>query len=176
MAAACYGTVHLTPRLWSLVKLQHEYDSNQLRLVSLEGQLQHLGKMADALETDPDFTQALARSEFPSDDPHVQRIAVEPHLAQDPRAFNAKLEVPEAPWPLYAPILKAIVENRQLNTTVLCCAAFFAMLAFIPLKFQIARVIGGQTVTYTTGLIGFLRNRYYLEPGQEREPGQDNYD
>jgi hypothetical protein len=161
LAATCYGTVHLTPRLWTMTKLQHDYDTNQLRLVSLEGQLHDLGKMADALETDRDFTKALARVDFPADQPGVQRIDVEPHLAQDPRAFNPKLDVPEPPWPWYSSTLKAVVENRQFNTTLLASAAFFGMLAFIPLHFQIVRVIGGQTVTYTTGLVGFLRNRYY---------------
>lgn len=146
-----------------MVKLQHEYNTNQLRLVSLEGQLQDLGKMADALETDREFTRELARVDFPADQPGVQRIDVEPHLAQDPRAFNLKLEVPDPGWPWYTSPLKSIVENRSLNTTFLVCAAFFAMLAFIPLHFQIVRVIGGQTVTYTTGVFGFLRNRYYQD-------------
>ncbi|MDB5390766.1 MAG: hypothetical protein JWM11_6412 [Planctomycetaceae bacterium] len=163
LAATCYGTVHLAPRLWTMVKLQHDYDTNQLRLVSLEGQLHDLGKMADALETDRDFAQALARVDFPAERPGVQHIAVEPHLSQDPRNFNAKLDVPEPPWPWYASALKSIIENRGLNTILLCCAAFFALLAFIPLHFQIVRVIGGQTVTYTTGLVGFLKNRYYQE-------------
>jgi hypothetical protein len=175
LAATCYGTVHLTPRLWSMVKLQHEYDTNQIRLVSLESQLHHLGKMADALEKDPDFAKELARVDFPAVQPGVQHIAVEPHLAQDPRAFNAKIEVPEAPWPLYAPILKSCVENRQLNTILLGCAAFFAMLAFIPLKFQIVRVIGGQTMTYSTGLIGFLKNRYYREVEEEAPVQRPQY-
>jgi len=144
-----------------MVKLRHEYDTNQLRLVSLEGQLQSLGKMANALETDPDFAAELARVDFPTDQPGVQHIPVEPHLAQDPRAFNPKLDVPEPPWPWYTPVLKSVVENRKLNTTLLGCAAGFMLLAFIPLRFQTVRVIGGRTVTYTTGIVGFLRDRYY---------------
>lgn len=164
LAATCYGSVHLAPRLWTMVKLQHEYDTNQLRLVSLETQLQNLSKMADALETDPAFTAELARVEFPFDQPGVQSFPVEPHLAQDPRALNAKLEVPEPPWPWYTPMLKAMIENHRLNTNLLLLAASFTFLAFIPLRFHVVRKIGGKTVTYTTGLIGFLKDRYYRDP------------
>src|SRR4051794_36625698 len=94
-AAGCYGVVHLSPRLLTMVKLQHESDVNQLRLVSLEDQLQGLGRMAQALEDDPDFAAAMARSEFTADRPGEQRIAVDPHLSQQPHELAAQLQVAE---------------------------------------------------------------------------------
>ena len=172
LAAASYGTVHLTPRLWTMVKLQQEYDTNQLRLVSLERQLSDLDQMAKALETDAEFAAALARVEFPHDQPGVQRIPVEPHLAQDPRDFNPKLDVPEPAWPWFTPLLKHVVENPKFNNSLLASAALFTLMAFIPLRFQAARVIGGRTVTYTTGLIGFLRQRY--TSGEQDETSRRN--
>jgi hypothetical protein len=161
LAAGFYGAVHLSPRLLTMVKLQHEYDTNQLRLVSLEEQLQGLGRMARALEDDPDFAAAMARSEFTADRPGEQRIALEPHLTQQPHDLAPHLDVPEPPWPWYTPFLKVVVEYRPLNNALLIAAALLMLFAFIPLHGTAVTVIGGRTVTYTTGLFGFFRNRYY---------------
>lgn len=161
LAAGFYGTVHLSPRLLTMVRLQHEYDTNHLRLLSLENQLQVLGRMAKALEHDPDFAAAMARVEFSADRPGEQRIPVDPHLTQETRDLAPQLEVPEPPWPPYTPLLKFVVEYRTVNTGLLIAAAVLALCAFIPLHGTSVTVIGGRTVTYTTGLIGFLKNRYY---------------
>lgn len=144
-----------------MVKLQHEYDTNQLRLVSLEEQVQGLGRMARALESDPDFAAAMARSEFTADRPGEQRIAVEPHLTQQPHDLAPQLEVPEPSWPWYTALLKVIVEYRPVNTGLLVASAILVIIAFIPLHGTTVIVIGGRTVTYTTGLLGFFKNRYY---------------
>lgn len=161
LAAASYGAVHLSPRLLTMVKLQHEFDTNQLRLVLLENQLQELDRMAQALEQDPEFAAAMARSEFTADRPGEQRIAVEPHLTQQPHDLSPQLEVPEPPWPWYTPLLKLVVDYRPLNTGLLVAAAFLILFAFVPLHGTAVMVIGGRTVTYTTGLFGFFKNRYY---------------
>lgn len=160
LAVACYGAVHLSPRLLTMVKLQHEYDTNQLRLISLEEQLQGLGRMARALEDDPEFAAAMARSEFTADRPGEQRISVEPHLTQQPHDLAPQLEVPPPPWPWYTPLLRFVVEFRPLNTGLLVTSAVLMLCAFIPLHGTAVTVIGGRTVTYTTGLFGFLKNRY----------------
>ena len=161
LAAGFYGTVHLAPRLLTMVRLQHEYDTNHLRLVSLENQLQVLGRMAKALEHDPDFAAAMARVEFSADRPGEQRIAVDPHLTQETRDLAPQLDVTEPPWPPYTPFLKFVVEYRSVNTGLLIAAAVLALCAFIPLHGTSVTVIGGRTVTYTTGLLGFLKSRYY---------------
>lgn len=164
LAAGFYGAVHLSPRLLTMVKLQHEYDTNHLRLVSLENQLQTLGHMAKALEDDPDFAAAMARVEFSADRPGEQRIAVEPHLTQEPHALAPQLDVEEPPWPWYTPLLKLVVEYRNVNTGLLLAAAGLVLFSFVPLHGTSVIVIGGRTVTYTTGLLGFLKNRYYQSP------------
>ena len=161
LAAGFYGAIHLSPRLLTMVKLQHEYDTNQLRLVSLEEQVQGLGRMARALEHDPDFAAAMARSEFTADRPGEQRIPVEPHLTQQPHDLAPHLEVPEPGWPWYTTLLKVIVEYRPVNTGLLVASAILVILAFVPLHGTTVMVIGGRTVTYTTGLLGFFKNRYY---------------
>lgn len=161
LAAGCYGTVHLAPRLVTMLKLQHEYDTNQARLVSLEDQLQSLSRMAKALETDPEFAATMARSEFTAERPGEQRIEVEPHLAQQPHDLGPHLDVPEPPWPWYTPFAKAVVESPPLNNGILTASACLMLLAFIPLHGTTVSTIGGRTVTYTTGLYGFLKNRYY---------------
>lgn len=161
LAAGFYGTVHLSPRLLTHVRLQHEYDTQHLRLVSLEEQLQVLGRMSQALEHDPDFAAAMARVEFSADRPGEQRIAVEPHLTQEPHALAPRLTVTEPPWPWYTPALKFVVEYRSVNSGFLLAAAALALLAFIPLHGTSVGMIGGRTVTYSTGLYGFLKNRYF---------------
>lgn len=161
LAAGCYATVHISPRLLTMVKLQHEFDTNQLRLVSLEEQLQGLTRIAQALEHDPEFAAAMARSEFTADRPGEQRIAVEPHLTQQPNDLAPQLEVVEPPWPWYTPFLKTVVEYRPLNNGLLFASALLMLFAFIPLHGTTVTTIGGRTVTYTTGLFGFLKNRYY---------------
>ncbi|MES2788855.1 MAG: hypothetical protein V4719_04475 [Planctomycetota bacterium] len=161
LAAGFYGAVHLSPRLLTMVRLQHEYDTNHLRLVSLENQLQTLGHMAKALEDDPDFAAAMARVEFSADRPGEQRIAVEPHLTQEPHALAPQLDVVEPPWPWYTPLLKVVVEYPKVNSGLLLAAAGLVLFSFIPLHGTSVIVIGGRTVTYTTGLLGFLKRRYY---------------
>lgn len=164
LAAGFYGAVHLSPRLLTMVKLQHEYDTNHLRLVSLEGQLQKLDHMAKALEDDPDFAAAMARVEFSADRPGEQRIPLEPHLQQEPHALAPQLDVVEPAWPWYTPFLKLVVEYDKVNSGLLLAAAALVLFSFIPLHGTSVIVIGGRTVTYTTGLFGFLKNRYYHPP------------
>jgi hypothetical protein len=123
--------------------------------------LQKLGHMAQALEDDPDFAAAMARVEFSADRPGEQRIALEPHLTQEPHALAPQLDVIEPPWPWYTGLLKLVVEHDRVNSGCLLAAAGLMLFAFIPLHGTSVTVIGGRTVTYTTGLLGFLKNRYY---------------
>lgn len=160
LAALLFAVVHLAPRLMTSIRLEQEYETNHLRLVSLEHQLKELEGFAAALESDPEFTAAVARVEFPTHHPDEQRIIVEPHLAQEPRAAAPNLRVTPAPWPWYTPFVRAVIEDQRLNTGMLFGSAMLVMLAFVPLEGKIVRVIGGRTIHQTTGLLSYLRDRY----------------
>lgn len=130
VSATVYALVALSPKLLTFVTLNQQYHENQLRLVAVEKQVEHLERVIDALENDPGFSRELARVDFDAGSPDEHRIPVESQLALGNRFPRPDLsvDVPELPW--YTPMIATIATNRQLGTSLLIIDAALLLFAF----------------------------------------------
>ncbi len=129
-AVGVYASVALSPKLLTYLNLHNEYYVNQVRLVRIEKQVENLGRVVVALETDPNFSAELARIDFDAERPGDERIPVDPELSLDGRLANATLSVPATSLPWYGSLLKVVANNNRFRTTLLFTSAMLTILAF----------------------------------------------
>ena len=130
VSASLYSAVALSPKLLSYIELRNQHFQNQVVLVDLEDQVQHLERVATALESDPEFADELARVEFDASRPGDQRVAVQQTLWLD-RPDSLSSPVAEAhtlPW--YTPLIRAFAGNQELRNYSLAAAAILILMAF----------------------------------------------
>ena len=129
-SAAIYATVALSPKLVNWIVLTQQHRANQLRLVAIENQVEHLKKIVSALKTEKSFAQELARVDFHAAGTEEQRIPVAPDLALNTRsdAANLNLPAPELPW--YTPLLQTAAYNARFGDALLGLAAGLIIYAF----------------------------------------------
>ncbi len=146
-AAAVYAAVALAPRLLAYTALEQHYVENQIRLVELERRNDHLTRVADALEGDPDFATQLLRIDFDAARPGEERIAVDPrfHLAVQGEA--AAVAPPSLPW--YTPLAEVLARDAGLRRRLLVAAAVAVVLAFAVLHDANGTVLGRATSLLT---------------------------
>ncbi|MBW3540714.1 MAG: septum formation initiator family protein [Planctomycetes bacterium] len=128
-AGALYAALALGPRWLTTLELEREHLSNQLRLVALEQQVDHLRRVAAALEGDPAFAAELARNDFGARPSAEETIAVETALrlrAGSPPRFKPA-SLPE-PW--YVPLLAALAQPGPPRTLALAAAAALVLVSF----------------------------------------------
>lgn len=129
-SAGLYAAVALSPKLLATVTLSRQREENQLRLVALEKQVQHLQKVIEALKHDPNFAKELARTDFETAYPDEQRIPVDSHLSLNMRSAGPDLAVAASNLPWYTPLLSAVANNREASNTLLTVAALLVIYAF----------------------------------------------
>ena len=129
-AAGIYAVVALSPKVLAYVRLQNECYANQVRLVSLERQVQYLGSVAAALKSEPEFAAELARVEFDAVRPGDERIPVDRHLSIDapvrkpvPNALSAQTSWTEM-------LLEPFAHHRTIRLTLLAIAGAIVLTAF----------------------------------------------
>jgi hypothetical protein len=81
LAGGLYAAVALSPKILAHLHLKQKFYENQIRLVTLERQVQYLGKVVVALENEPDFAAELLRVDFDASRPGDERIAVDRSLS-----------------------------------------------------------------------------------------------
>ena len=129
-AAALYGTVTLSPKLFAFLVLDREYHTNQWRLVLQERQVAHLQKVIEAQTNDPAFMREQARSDLDFGNSDEQRIPVESHLH-----VNIETGSPDSPTmspdlPRYAALLEFVARSHSVGNALLGAAAILVLYAF----------------------------------------------
>lgn len=96
-AALLFSFVYLSPRLVDYGILNHQVYCQKLELLELERQIEEMGKISRAIETDPDFQKSLAKSYFGTEEQNSERRwKVPDELTFDVREY-ARLPVLENP-------------------------------------------------------------------------------
>ncbi len=131
VALGMYGVVALAPRLLSYARLQQQSQTHQLRLVAIEEQVRRLDRIAEALESDPEFAAAYARQTFAVVRPGEQRIPVPAELSLELAADSTELDLPPPEMPWYTSLIERIALNQRLSTILLSIAAVLAITSFV---------------------------------------------
>ena len=159
VAAVLFALVSLSPKLSVYLQLRSQFDTNQLRLVTLELQAEQLQRVIDAIRTDKDFAAELTRIEFDAVRPDEEVIPVESALKLDARAVETPLPAPASVHVWYEPIVKYFASDNTLRVSLLGAAAILVIVSFTMLQ-----PAGAEQVS--TGARGCsaiwqsLRNRY----------------
>ena len=66
LSAVLYAAVSLSPKVAEWLRVRNQYAENARRLVELEDDIDYLERIAATLQSDPAFTQQLARAAMPA--------------------------------------------------------------------------------------------------------------
>ena len=130
-AAGLYGLVALSPKLLAFLELRRTHHNIQVRLVSLEDEVQDLQTIVDSLEHDPDFVRKLAQVEFGTAKSEEERIAVDEPLQLDMQAERSAAPRPAITEPWYESFVRPFAINRDLRSATLLAAVILLLLAFV---------------------------------------------
>lgn len=133
-AISAYSVVALSPKLLSYIQLRHDYHATQMRLVSLEHEVDDLTQVVDSLARDPDFVRKLASVEFGARRAGEERIPVDEHLQLSIRDNDPVFEMPADSLPWYGSAVYPFAVNSQLRGTILLASALTLVFAFMFLQ------------------------------------------
>lgn len=160
IAAALYATAALSPKLLAWCQLQHEYQSQQWRLLQLEQQTEQLQQVVDALDHDPAFVAELTRWEMASLEPGEEVIPVDRELTLQPDPESPLVASSLASIPVaWLPCLQSISTNNALRWVMLCTAACLVITAFTWFQESSAIELAAETTPSSVTAVGW-RNRY----------------
>jgi cell division protein FtsB len=164
VAAALYAPCVLAGRIVAWSDLQRSYQANQAALVAAQQQVQHLQRVADALESDPEFAKTLARAALKAAPEGTTVIDLPPELNRDPRLPQTApaLEPPVDPW--YLPFLRRVAADAKLRRNLLLAAAGVFLFGFLVFR---ERTPGAATADQRAprGLLRTLFGRYLRDRG-----------
>lgn len=145
-AAGFYAAAALSPKLLSFCQLQHEYQTQQIRLLQLEQQTEQLRQVVDALDHDPAFIEELTRWELASHDPREEIIPVDANLILQPNsdAPLIRRSLTAIP-PTWLPLLQTVSTSDSLRWLLLFAAATLVLVAFTWLQDRSERHLPGET-------------------------------
>lgn len=126
-AAGIYASVALAPKVQQLLVLERDRAANQWHLVALDDRVQHLGKVARALEKDPDFAAELARSRFGALSAGQAAVSVSEELRLNTSAAPRARRV-DLPW--FYPLVRLLAESTAVRWTLLTLSAGMLLLGF----------------------------------------------
>ena len=130
LAAATYGLVALSPKLLTFVRLRHDYQMAQVRLVILENEVTDLQQVVASLEHDPEFVRKLANVDFGAHLPGEDRIPVDASLQLNVHDNAPVFTLPADSLPWYSVILEEFATHSRLRRTTLFASAVVIVLAF----------------------------------------------
>ena len=163
VAAVLFALVSLSPKYSVYLKLRAQFDSNQVRLVALELQAEHLQRVINAIRTDKDFAAEMTRIEFDAVRQDEEVIPVEIALKLDTR--SAGTHVPEAipfrAW--YAPIVNYFASETRLRMCLLGFATALVIVSFTLLQPAAAVQVSNGVQNCSHFWTG-LRSRYIRSP------------
>lgn len=130
LAGGLYGAVALAPKLSNYVHLRGEFHTNQVQLVQLEETVEELKKVTEALESDPDLLEELARIDLDATRPGEERIPLQNELTLQSRIKNNTRAVSPETDEWYSPLLTAYATDHRLRRVSLLVAASLVIAAF----------------------------------------------
>lgn len=129
-AIGMYAVCALSARVVVWADLDREHRTRQAELIGRQREVRHLQRVADALETDPDFAARLARSELAASTPGAEVIPLPEELAYDPLATSS--EAPNAviadAW--FVPLFRRVAADDVLRQRLWVGAATLLLFAF----------------------------------------------
>ena len=108
-AAGLYTAVSLAPRWLAYERLRADHDVMQMRLVSLEREVEELARIREALASEPAYAAQLARTDFRAAVPSGEAFPVE--LPLQLRRTPGGTDLP--PGPDHAPTREAAGAHRD---------------------------------------------------------------
>lgn len=146
IASVIYGVVALAPKFAVWNSVRHEYRQNAEQLVSLDGEVEYLERVASALETDPEFVQRLAgQNGLLQPDDGSEMIPVSGNLLfgyEDP-ASTRQSTVPDDPP--FDRLATTLATNVRLRGGLLVFSATLTIFSFTFLN------DAGEKLVHTTG-------------------------
>lgn len=133
-AMGAYSLVALSPKLLSYIQLRHDYHATQMRLVSLEHEVDDLNQVVDSLSRDPDFVRKLATVDFGTHRAGEERIPVDEHLQLSIRDNDPVFEMPADSLPWYGSVVYPFAVHPRLRGTILLASALMLVFAFMFLQ------------------------------------------
>lgn len=133
-AISAFSVVALSPKLLSCIQLQHDYHATQMRLVSLEHEVDDLSQVVDSLARDPDFVRKLASVEFGARRAGEERIPVDEHLQLSIRDNDPVFEMSADSLPWYGSAVYPFAANNRLRGTILLASSLTLVFAFMFLQ------------------------------------------
>lgn len=129
-SATLFAVVSLSPKVLEKLTLEHQNRENQMRLLAVEKQVEHLKRINDALKNDANFARELARNDFEAARPDEHRIPVEDNLtlAARPGAPDLTVAPPELPW--YTSLLRLASDYHNFGNALLTVAGAVIIFAF----------------------------------------------
>lgn len=140
-AGGLFAGVALSPKLVVWFEYRDRRRANQERLVAMERNVNHLERVAEALERDPEYAAELARVELQASRRGEERIPVPAELALKPGAVrgegsgrNAARAASATPSDAFAvqsrPVLQRLSGDEALRRWMLISAAGIVLLSF----------------------------------------------
>ncbi len=132
-AAVLFGCVSLAPRLVERAGLERNFADRQGELLTLQGEVARLDRVATGLRDDVSFAAMVARHELQQPAGTVWRLPVQGGLHYDPRVLPPEpVDVTyHEPW--YLPILVSLAERpeRRLRWSLLASALLMFGFVFL---------------------------------------------
>lgn len=169
IAAVLYAPCVLAGRIVAWSDLQQKYLRNQADLVASQQHVQHLQRVASALETDPEFAAQVARTEFGAAPAGTQVIPLPAELNNDPRIPPppTPAEPPDEPW--YVPTLRLIAADPPLRRNLLIAAAAVFLFGFLVFRDRPPVSAGGGGPSPPHGIVRTLFGRYLRDNVEARK-------
>lgn len=158
-ALGVYAVVALSPKVLHCLQLRHDYRATQIRLVSLEHEVEDLNQVVDSLARDPEFVRKLANVEFGARRAGEERIPVDEHLQLSIRDNDPVFEMSKESLPWYASALYPFAVNTRLRGAMLLTSALTLVFAFVFLQ-PTATLSFAREHTPESGASGGLLARY----------------
>jgi hypothetical protein len=169
IAAALYAPCALAGRIVAWSDLQRRYQHRQSELIAAQQQVQHLQRVADALQTDPAFAGQLARADLGAVPEGTTAIELPPELNRDPRIppAAAAVEPPVDPW--YLPLLRRIATDAALRRRLLLAAAGVFLFGFLVFRDPPAVSTAGGEPSPPRGIVRTVFGRYLRNDEEVRK-------
>ena len=186
LAASLFAAVVLAPKLRIYRELSREYDGLARTLASAECKVDALQKVADALQSDPQFAEELARADFDASAPDEERIPVDSKLSlgrKDPASAllgNGHSSAGDAPRPedlsratpfnggarpfgqklLETPLLEPLANDHRVRGWLLGLSCALVLFAFTFLCEGGAQTVDGDKIGWRTRFRRWTAQRY----------------
>lgn len=130
VSISVYSLVALSPKLLTYIRLRHDFNTTQVRLVGLEHEVEDLDQVIDSLTHDPDFLRKHASVEFGARRVGEERIPVDPDLQLSIRDNDPVFEIPADSYPWYGSLIRPFAETPRLRGLLLLASGMALVLAF----------------------------------------------